>query len=98
METFNGITIIGLGPGNNELMTKQSWDWINQLDMIYLRTAQHPAVAGFPKGLKIKSFDEFYQQFSEFEKVYEKIVDSIIEIASDGSSVTYAVPGHPFVA
>jgi tetrapyrrole methylase family protein/MazG family protein len=98
VETFNGITIIGLGPGNIELLTKQSWDWINQLDMIYLRTAQHPAVAGFPNGLKIKSFDEYYQQFSEFEKVYEKIVDSIIEIASDGSSVTYAVPGHPFVA
>ncbi|MDO9085345.1 MAG: nucleoside triphosphate pyrophosphohydrolase [Anaerolineaceae bacterium] len=98
MEIFKGITIIGLGPGNIDLITKQTWEWINQLDVIYLRTAQHPAVAGFPKRIKIISFDEYYQQFTEFEKVYEKIVNSIIELASAGTPVTYAVPGHPFVA
>jgi len=98
VETFKGITIIGLGPGNIDLVTKQTWEWINQLDVIYLRTAQHPAVAGFPKGLKINSFDDYYQQFTEFEKVYEEIVNSIIGIARAGIPVTYAVPGHPFVA
>jgi tetrapyrrole methylase family protein/MazG family protein len=98
MGIFSGITIIGLGPGNIDLVTKQTWDVINEVDTIYLRTAQHPAVAGFPKSLKIVSFDEVYQKFNNFEDVYQIIVDTIIALAKEGQSVTYAVPGHPFVA
>ena len=98
METFKGITIIGLGPGNVDLVTKQTWEIINELETIYLRTAQHPVVAGFPKKLKITSFDEYYQKFQNFEDVYENIVDKVIDLAKDGQSITYAVPGHPFVA
>ena len=55
MNNFSGITLIGLGPGDIDLITKQTWEHINQLDIIYLRTAQHPAVGGFPKALKIIS-------------------------------------------
>ncbi len=98
MENFKGITIIGLGPGNIDLITKQTWELINQIDVIYLRTAQHPAVGGFPKSLRIVSFDEYYQKINDFDQVYEKIVESIISLALDGNSITYAVPGHPFVA
>lgn len=98
MNNFSGITLIGLGPGDIDLITKQTWEHINQLDIIYLRTAQHPAVGGFPKALKIITFDEYYQKYNDFEMVYEKIVDRIIELAIEGQSVTYAVPGHPFVA
>lgn len=98
MELFKGITIIGLGPGSIDLVTKETWDLITKLDTIYLRTAQHPAVAGFPKGIKIISFDEFYQKADDFEEVYRKIVDFIIEEAQTGRPITYAVPGHPFVA
>ncbi len=98
METFKGITIIGLGPGNIDLITKQTWEMINSHEIIYLRTAQHPAVAGFPKSMKIISFDEYYQKFDNFEEVYSKIVETIIDKAKEGENVTYAVPGHPFVA
>jgi tetrapyrrole methylase family protein/MazG family protein len=98
MEIFKGITIIGLGPGNIDLVTKQTWEIINNLDRIYLRTAQHPVVAGFPKKLKIISFDEYYQKFQNFDDVYKNIVDSVINLAKEGESIAYAVPGHPFVA
>jgi len=98
VESFKGITIIGLGPGNIDLMTKQTWELINQIDLIYLRTAQHPAVGGFPKNLQIISFDETYQELNDFDQVYEKIVETIISLAMDGKTIVYAVPGHPFVA
>ena len=97
-EQFEGITIIGLGPGNAELITQQTWNWLNRIDNIYLRTAQHPAVAGFPKKLKIHSFDSIYNQFEKFEDVYNTIISRIIQLAKESGSVTYAVPGHPFVA
>ena len=80
MEEFNGITIIGLGPGNIDLITKQTWDLITQSEKIYLRTAQHPAVAGFPKQVEKISFDEYYQKFDDFEDVYSGIVNKVIEL------------------
>lgn len=98
MEEFNGITIIGLGPGNIDLITKQTWDLITQSEKIYLRTAQHPAVAGFPKQVEKISFDEYYQKFDDFEDVYSGIVNKVIELAQEESSIIYAVPGHPYVA
>ncbi len=97
-ELFQGITIIGLGPGGAELMTQQTWQWLNQIEEVYLRTAQHPALAGFPKSLKIHSFDYVYNQHEKFEDVYAEIVEQVIGHGKSKGSVTYAVPGHPFVA
>ena len=39
-----GITILGLGPGAPGQLTRQAWEWLNQIDVIYLRTNQHPNV------------------------------------------------------
>ncbi len=97
-ETFHGITIIGLGPGKADLITRETWDWIQSIKEIYLRTAQHPVLADFPSQLKIHSFDSIYDQTERFEDVYQTIVDEVIRHASDGEDITYAVPGHPFVA
>ncbi len=97
-DKFVGITIIGLGPAGAELITRQTYDWLNEIDEIYLRTAQHPAVAGLPGHLKIHSFDQFYEKFDQFEIVYQAIVDEVILLATRYSTVTYAVPGHPYVA
>ena len=98
MESFTGITIIGLGPGNIDLLTKQTWELINQIDLIYLRTAQHPAVGGFPKKLKMISFDEDNQKIKDGDQVCEHIVDTILSTALETNAITYAVPGHPLVA
>jgi tetrapyrrole methylase family protein/MazG family protein len=98
VESFTGITIIGLGPGNIDLLTKQTWELINQIDLIYLRTAQHPAVGGFPKKLKMISFDEDNQKIKDGDQVCEHIVDTILSTALERNAITYAVPGHPLVA
>ena len=98
MEICNVITILGLGPGSIDLVTKETWELLTKLDTIYLRTAQHPAVSGFPKNLKIVSFDEFYQNSDDFDEVYNQIVSFIIDKAQTDLPITYAVPGHPFVA
>ncbi|HMD88467.1 MAG TPA: nucleoside triphosphate pyrophosphohydrolase [Anaerolineaceae bacterium] len=95
---FNGITILGLGPGNPDLLTRQAWDWLNQIPEVYLRTRQHPTIAGFPSNLEIHSFDEYYQNSEAFETVYRKIVEKILELGRRPEGVTYAVPGHPYVA
>ncbi len=93
-----GITIIGLGPGDPKLLSRQAWDLLNSVQDIYLRTEMHPAVKGFPHGLRVHSFDHFYEEETTFEEVYEKIVDSIISLGQGNSGVIYGVPGHPLIA
>lgn len=93
-----GITIIGLGPGNPNLITRQAWELLEDAQEIYLRTRMHPSISGFPEGLEVLSFDHLYELDIPFEEVYEKIVDSVLTLGKRESGVIYAVPGHPFIA
>jgi tetrapyrrole methylase family protein/MazG family protein len=97
-KTHTGITLLGLGPGNPELLTRQAWDLIANIPEIYLRTRQHPVVSHFPAQLKIHSFDYLYENGDSFEQVYNRIVDSVLEMGKLSREVVYAVPGHPYVA
>ncbi len=98
MNNQRGIVIVGLGPGDAGQLTRQAWDWLVGLDEVYLRTRQHPTVAGFPEGLIVHSFDELYDQGEQFEAVYAEIVERVLALGRREQGVTYAVPGHPFVA
>ena len=98
MEMNTGITLLGLGPGDPNLLTRRAWDWVNQIDEIYVRTRQHPTVAGFPARLRVESFDDLYEKSETFEAVYEQIVRQVLELGRRRQGVTYAVPGHPFIA
>ena len=95
---YTGITLLGLGPGDPGLLTRQAWDLITNITEIYLRTRQHPVVSHFPPGLKIHSFDHLYENGDSFEQVYNRIVDVVLERGKQTHGVVYAVPGHPFVA
>ena len=92
-----GITLLGLGPGDPALLTRQAWDWLGVIDKVYLRTKQHPTVAHLPTHLEVESFDDLYEGADSFEVVYAAIVEEILALGKT-ASVTYAVPGHPFVA
>ena len=94
----SGITLMGLGPGDPELLTRQAWAWLENISEIYVRTRQHPTVEGFPASLKVVSFDDLYETNERFEDVYARIVEAVLELGQRPGGVTYAVPGHPFVA
>ncbi len=96
--THTGIVLMGLGPGSADLLTRQAWQWLEQISEIYVRTRQHPTVAGFPKELEVVSFDDLYETSEKFEDVYDKIITRVLELGQRPQGVTYAVPGHPFVA
>jgi tetrapyrrole methylase family protein/MazG family protein len=92
------ITIVGLGPGNPQQLTRAAWDVLTSAREVYLRTARHPTVAGFPPGLSVHSFDELYETSDDFEQVYERIAARVLELGARPEGVVYAVPGHPSVA
>jgi len=93
-----GITLLGLGPGDPDLLTRKAWNLINNLSEIYLRTERHPVVQAFPKNLKILSFDDLYESQDKFEDVYNQIVQQVLLLGKRPQGVVYAVPGHPFIA
>ncbi|MEN6300339.1 MAG: SAM-dependent methyltransferase, partial [Anaerolineaceae bacterium] len=92
------ITILGLGPGRADLLTRQAWEILTHASEIYLRTNQHPLVAELPREISVHSFDELYAAGESFEQVYAEIVNRIIRLGKRPQGVIYAVPGNPFVA
>ena len=95
---FPGITLLGLGPGAPDLLTRQAWQILESSQEIFLRTRRHPLVASLPEQLIIHSFDRIYEQAESFEAVYEQIVSEVLRLGRRPQGVIYAVPGHPFVA
>jgi tetrapyrrole methylase family protein/MazG family protein len=94
----SGIVILGLGPGDPNLLTREAWELIKNASDIYLRTSKHPTVDGFPSQVVVHSFDNLYDECSSYESVYKSIVDEIITLGKRPEGVIYAVPGHPFIA
>ena len=92
------ITILGLGPGDAALLTRQAWDLLLSARVLYLRTAIHPTVAELPEHLELRSFDALYESAGAFGEVYEQIAADLVARAGAGADVLYAVPGHPLVA
>jgi tetrapyrrole methylase family protein/MazG family protein len=98
VESPGGITLLGLGPGSPDLLTRQAWQTLSGASEVYLRTRQHPAVSAFPPGLALQSFDDLYTRGNSFEDVYAQIVEEVLQLGRRPQGVIYAVPGHPFVA
>jgi tetrapyrrole methylase family protein/MazG family protein len=93
-----GITVIGLGSGDERQLTLGSLQTLEQAKHLYVRTAMHPVLEFLrTRGVQWTSFDEVYEQSSQFEEVYERIVERLLAVAAT-TDVVYAVPGHPSVA
>ena len=95
---MSGITLLGLGPGNPDQLTREAWEMLSSVDEIWLRTRNHPAIAALPTSVDLHSFDELYEDGESFDQVYETIVEKVLELGRRPQGVVYAVPGHPFVA
>lgn len=90
------LTIVGLGPGDIDDLTRKAWRVLKQASTVYLRTAQHGCVDCLPQGAAYTAFDTIYETVERFEEVYAEIVRRVLAAARLGD-VVYAVPGDPFV-
>ncbi|MEY2475334.1 MAG: tetrapyrrole methylase family protein / MazG family protein [Actinomycetota bacterium] len=89
------VVVVGLGPGDADLMTVGTMDAIAAASHRFVRTARHPAAAAVPDA---RSFDDVYEQASSLDEVYTSIVDRLVAAAASHGEVLYAVPGSPAVA
>ena len=91
------INIVGLGPGDESLISQGALDILKSSSKIYLRTEKHPTVDKLKESINYINLDYFYENEDNFENVYREIAEFIIEKSNEGDLV-YAVPGHPRVA
>ncbi|MFN8450444.1 MAG: SAM-dependent methyltransferase [Anaerolineae bacterium] len=89
------LTIVGLGPGSIDDLTRRAWKVIADAPLVYVRTAEHPCVTDLPA--VCIAFDDVYQVIPDFAGVYDEIAARVIDAALVGD-VVYAVPGDPLVA
>ncbi len=87
-----GITLLGLGPGGPEFLTRQAVDLLGQIPEIYLQTGSHPAVAAFPPTLVVHAVDELTSG-----KNSPGLVDAMLLLAHRPQGVVLGTPGHPLI-
>ena len=72
------ITIVGLGPGDESLISQGALDILKNSSNIYLRTEKHPTVDKLKEFIKYTNLDYFYENEDNFENVYREIAEFII--------------------
>jgi tetrapyrrole methylase family protein/MazG family protein len=88
------IVVVGLGPGNDALVTSGTLEVIRNISVRFLRTTQHPS-AHLVQGAT--SFDHLYDNADSFDEVYRSIAHTLLEAAHSHGTVLYAVPGSPLI-
>lgn len=91
------ITIVGLGPGDYSQISQGALDALKNNSRIFLRTEKHPIIDRLKDEITYTTLDYFYDENEDFDIVYNKIANFIIEESHNGDLV-YVVPGHPRVA
>lgn len=89
------VVVVGLGPGDVELLTVGTRRAIDGIEVKFVRTRRHPAASVMADAI---SFDDIYEGASTIDEVYPEIVDRLVAAACDAGEVLYAVPGSPIVA
>ena len=91
------VRVVGLGPGDAELLSTRTTRLLREASVARLRTAVHPAAAAFPT---IASYDSWYESAASFDDLYAAIADDLVALAQahPDDEVLYAVPGAPNVA
>jgi tetrapyrrole methylase family protein/MazG family protein len=91
------VRVVGLGPGDGDLVTARTRELLTRSPVVRLRTRVHPAALGFAD---VVSYDDAYERASSFDELYRSIADDLVSLAesSPNGEVVYAVPGSPVVA
>ncbi len=92
------ITVVGLGPGDEEGLSLGIFRLLTRAEDLWLRTGRHPVVSWLDEeGVSYQTFDSVYEKHTDFSSVYREIADQLFARARKGN-VVYGVPGHPMVA
>ncbi|NOG49092.1 MAG: hypothetical protein HND48_06215 [Chloroflexi bacterium] len=64
------ITIVGLGPGSADDITRRVWTAIERAQTVVLRTGQHPCAPSLPISGQRITCDDLYETHAIFDEVH----------------------------
>ncbi|MGA1506527.1 MAG: SAM-dependent methyltransferase, partial [Ilumatobacteraceae bacterium] len=88
------VTVVGLGPGPADLVTRETLEAIRSSTTRFIRTRRHPSSSLVGDAV---SFDDEYDRHDTFAQVYAAIATRVAQAALQSGSALYAVPGSPGV-
>jgi tetrapyrrole methylase family protein/MazG family protein len=92
---MNNITIVGMGPGDSNLLTREAYDVMNSASKLIFRTSWHQVYKEFEAmGKVVESLDDWYEEADDFDELSERIQNHIEKIA-ENEDVVYCVLGNP---
>jgi tetrapyrrole methylase family protein/MazG family protein len=94
------VIIVGLGPGDPALLTRQAEATLRSAGVVYARTGRH-AVCDYLRaaGVTVSTFDAVYERAESLPDVYAEIARRLIALDDQGegrADIVYAAPGHPW--
>jgi tetrapyrrole methylase family protein/MazG family protein len=89
------VHVVGLGPGDTDLVTVGTMALLGSVPEQFLRTRRHPSASLLADAT---GFDHVYDGATRIEAVYPAIVEELVAAAHAAGEVLYAVPGSPLVA
>ena len=89
-----GITLIGLGPGDPALLTRQAWELLQSATEVYVRDRRHPALQILSPGAAVHGFEPQLAG-ADGQAAQQQVVEQLLALARSSPGLLYAVPGHP---
>jgi len=91
------FSIVGLGPAGLDRLRRVDLDLVSDpTTTLIARTREHPAVSELAELRPIVTCDDLYEAATDFDDVYDAIVDRVMTAARLGP-VVYVVPGSAIV-
>ncbi len=95
MNTDRKITLIGLGNGDPQNLTRAAWDCLHQSSMLLVRSKRHPNLKGLPGDVQIVEIPIDLEQQPEPADFVKSAAEYIVHAVEENGEATYAVPGDP---
>jgi tetrapyrrole methylase family protein/MazG family protein len=93
---MNTIQIIGLGAGSADDLTVKAYKALSEKIPTFARTDRHPIVNELRKSMNIDSFDDYFEEYEDFEEVYENMTLKLIELSKQYGKINYCTAGSPY--
>src|SRR5699024_8364681 len=93
------IYVLGLGPGDINLLTLKAVERLNSGDKNFLRTERHPTIDYLKdNNISYTSYDYVYENKEDFQEIYKLIAKDLMKQVEIYNIINYFTPGNPLVA
>lgn len=89
------ITILGLGPGEPQKLTREAWAVLAEASMVIMWASDDISIAALPGSAEYHFLADDLDYGGSPGVMLNAIADAVVAVARESGDVVYAVPGDP---